>query len=293
MPQPEISSQPVCLQMRQPAPSQNTQLMSTSADGSVNGKYDGRSRILRSRSKKASQEAVQHRLHVGEADALVDHQAFDLVEHRRVRDVGSLRYTRPGAITANGALAREHRADLHRRGMRAQQLAVGEVERVVHRARRMIRGNVQRLEVVEVVLDLRARSRRRSRPGGTAARCAAATLVTGCSPPRSSPRPGSVTSMRSLRELLRDRGLLELERASSRWRPGTPRARVDARAGLLALLGGKLAQRLELLGEPAALAEPAHAHFLERRQIARVRNRAESFLPARIEILGSLRRSRD
>ena len=35
-------------------PAHSTQLMSTSADGSVNGKYDGRSRILRSRSKNAS-----------------------------------------------------------------------------------------------------------------------------------------------------------------------------------------------------------------------------------------------
>ncbi len=53
MPQPAISSQPVCLQMRQPLPPQNTHDMSTSAEGSVKGKYEGRSRIARSRSKKA------------------------------------------------------------------------------------------------------------------------------------------------------------------------------------------------------------------------------------------------
>ena len=40
--------------------------------------------------------------------------------------------------------------------MRAQQAAVAEVEGVVHRARRMVRREVQRLEVVPVVLDLRA-----------------------------------------------------------------------------------------------------------------------------------------
>ena len=44
MPQPPSSSQPVWAQVRQPLPSQNTQLMSNSADGSVNGKYDGRRR---------------------------------------------------------------------------------------------------------------------------------------------------------------------------------------------------------------------------------------------------------
>jgi uncharacterized heparinase superfamily protein len=39
--------------------------------------------------------------------------------------------------------------------VRAQQAAVAEVEGVVHGARRMVRREVQRLEVVPVVLDLR------------------------------------------------------------------------------------------------------------------------------------------
>ena len=60
-------------------------------------------------------------------------------------------------MIASGAPCCEQRADLHRRGVRAQQPPVGEVEGVVHRPRRMIGGNVERLEVVEVVLDLRAR----------------------------------------------------------------------------------------------------------------------------------------
>ena len=46
------------------------------------------------------EEAVQHGLHVREADALADHQAFDLVEHRRVRDV---------VIVAIHAARRDHR----------------------------------------------------------------------------------------------------------------------------------------------------------------------------------------
>ena len=58
------------------------------ADGSVNGKYDGRKRTCRSsRSKKRAQELREHALQVGEADVLVDPQALDLVEHRRVRRV--------------------------------------------------------------------------------------------------------------------------------------------------------------------------------------------------------------
>ena len=69
----------------------------------------------------------------------------------------SQRYTRPGAMTASGAPCGEHGADLHRRGVRAQQPPVGEIESVVHRPRRMIGRDVQRLEVVEVVLDFRTR----------------------------------------------------------------------------------------------------------------------------------------
>ena len=46
MPHPSISTQPVCLQKPHPTPPQMWQEMSISADGSVNGKYDGRRRIF-------------------------------------------------------------------------------------------------------------------------------------------------------------------------------------------------------------------------------------------------------
>ena len=97
---------------------------------------------------------MQHGLHVREGDALVDHEAFDLVKHRRVRDVVIVAIHAPRRDHRERRLAREHRADLHRRGVRAQQLAVGKIERVVHRPRRMIGGDVERFEVVEVVFDL-------------------------------------------------------------------------------------------------------------------------------------------
>src|ERR1700761_151831 len=41
--------------------------------------------------------------------------------------------------------------------MRAQQTPVREIKRIVHRPRRMILRNIQRLEIVEVVLDLGTR----------------------------------------------------------------------------------------------------------------------------------------
>ena len=45
MPAPSTSIQPVPLHIRQPSPWQFAQVRSTSADGSVNGKNDGRKRV--------------------------------------------------------------------------------------------------------------------------------------------------------------------------------------------------------------------------------------------------------
>src|SRR5688500_8735968 len=46
IPQPKISTHPVCLQTLQPLPPQIRQLISISALCTVKGKYDGRKRIL-------------------------------------------------------------------------------------------------------------------------------------------------------------------------------------------------------------------------------------------------------
>src|ERR1700753_304116 len=46
MPQPKISTQPLYLHILQPAPLQMVHDTSISADGSVNGKYEGRKRTL-------------------------------------------------------------------------------------------------------------------------------------------------------------------------------------------------------------------------------------------------------
>ena len=91
---------------------------------------------------------------------LVDDQAFDLVEHRRV---GQVRIVAEGAARHDDAdrrLLRQHGADLHRARMGAQHhaRAVGllvEVEGVVLLARRMLGRHVEGGEIVEVVLDMR------------------------------------------------------------------------------------------------------------------------------------------
>ena len=68
-------------------------------------------------------------------------------------------------MRSGGCVASRHVAHLHAGGVRAQQAAVAEIEGVVHRARRMVRREVQRLEVVPVVLDLRAVGELVAQPG--------------------------------------------------------------------------------------------------------------------------------
>ena len=63
-------------------------------------------------------------------------------------------------MTRIGGALRRHRADLHRRGVRAQHLALalfvgGEEEGVVHLAGRMALGEVERREIEVVGLDVR------------------------------------------------------------------------------------------------------------------------------------------
>ena len=91
----------------------------------------------------------------------VDHQPLDLMEHRRVRRVVVAAEGAAGHDDADRRLLRQHRADLHRRGVGAQHQprAVGalrQIERVVLLARRMLGRDVERGEIVEIVLDMRA-----------------------------------------------------------------------------------------------------------------------------------------
>ena len=113
-----------------------------------------------------AREREQRALEVGERDVLVDREALDLVELRRVRRVAVRPVDAPGDDDRDRRRLLLHRADLHRRGVRAQydlvraaaRLAVrGEdVERVRARARGVRRVVVERVEVVEDGLDLGA-----------------------------------------------------------------------------------------------------------------------------------------
>ena len=102
-------------------------------------------------------EREQHALKVGQRDVLVDRQALELVEHGHVRGI-----RRVGAVDAarhddvDRRRLRLHRPHLHRRGVRAQEYALGQVERVPGRPGGVLGRMVQRGEVVVLVLDLRA-----------------------------------------------------------------------------------------------------------------------------------------
>ena len=102
-------------------------------------------------------EVEQRLLHVGERDALVDVESFDLVEDavRAVRN-GLVAEHTARADDADGRFLTLHRADLDRRGVRAQQ-DVGvllDEERVLHVARGVFGREVQGREDVPVVFDL-------------------------------------------------------------------------------------------------------------------------------------------
>ena len=116
--------------------------------------------------------AAKHRLHgvverslqVGQGDIGIHAEPFELMEYGRVGGIGRVvavylagtnhAHRRPQAL---------HGANLHRRGVGAQQQAValrspllsGDEQRVLRIARRMVGRKVQRLKIVVVAFDLR------------------------------------------------------------------------------------------------------------------------------------------
>ena len=98
----------------------------------------------------------QNALQIGHADAFVDDQTFDLMEQRGMGriDVIAAEYT-ARCNDADRRLLVFHRADLNRRGLRAENDVVGYIEGVLRIACRMILRNVQGFEIVVVGLDIR------------------------------------------------------------------------------------------------------------------------------------------
>ena len=135
--------------------------MSTSAEGSVNGKKrraEAHLHVLDLEERRA--ELLQTHFMWRDVGLPVDDEALDLVEHRRVGLVGVVPVGAARDDDPDRRRLRPHGADLHRRGVGAQHLALAalvgrEEEGVVHLPRRMADGEVQRREVELVGLDVR------------------------------------------------------------------------------------------------------------------------------------------
>ena len=92
-------------------------------------------------------------------DALFDHQAFNLVEHRGVSCVPIIPVDAARRQDADGRLLAHHRPNLYRRRMRAEHFRVAALwrfheEGIVGFAGRVAFWEVQRREIVPVILDV-------------------------------------------------------------------------------------------------------------------------------------------
>ena len=77
--------------------------------------------VAEDRAREGQQRAAQ----VGERDVLVDREALDLVELRRVRGVGVAPVRAAGDDDVERRRLQLHRPHLHRRGVRAQHDVLG------------------------------------------------------------------------------------------------------------------------------------------------------------------------
>jgi len=141
------------------------QLIWTSAEGSVNGKNDGKKARFDGRSEERFHGVIERALEVAEGDVGVDAEAFHLMKDGRVRCV--LRVVAVDFAGDHDADRRRlllHGAHLHGRCVRAEQesiakrtaLLVGDDECVLRVTRGMARRKIHGLEVVEVGFDFRA-----------------------------------------------------------------------------------------------------------------------------------------
>ena len=157
MPEPPISTQPLYLQILQPAPLQIRHEISISALGSVNGKNDGRNRICGFGTEHFLHKIIKRLFQVGKAYVFVNKQTFYLVKNA----------VRPGrnsfvAVHAarrkrtDGRLLVFHYPHLHAGGMRTQQHIAFHKKSVLHVAGRVVFREVQGRKIMPVVFNFRA-----------------------------------------------------------------------------------------------------------------------------------------
>ena len=105
--------------------------------------------------KHGVNERVERSLQIAERQSLVHDEALDLHKDGGMRCVDLIHAENaPGHDEAERRLHGLERTDLAGRGMRTKHDVVVDIERVLHIARGMIRGQVEKREVVLVQLDL-------------------------------------------------------------------------------------------------------------------------------------------
>ena len=110
--------------------------------------------------KKGAAELDQTAFQMAHMGRPVDHQPLDLMEHRRMRRVVIGTEGAARDDDADRRRLRQHRADLHRRGVGAQHearavRALRQIECVVLLTRGVFGRDVQRREIVKILLDMR------------------------------------------------------------------------------------------------------------------------------------------
>src|SRR5450756_864741 len=121
---------------------------------STQSRSSAASDVYKRQAEHSSYEFLEYSLQICERDTLVDDETFDLREHgsvaciHRVAAIASAGGNHPYRRTPSF-----HRPDLNRRRMCTQKHAGRQVERVLHIARGVVRGDVERLEIVVFLLD--------------------------------------------------------------------------------------------------------------------------------------------
>ena len=117
--------------------------------------------------EQGAREILDRSLQVREPNIVVNHEAFELIELRSVRGISRIPpVDSTWSDDPDRRLVALHVSNLYRRGVRTQQPSLTLDVETVHRvACRMLRRDVERLEVVELVLQLWSQSDLVAKPG--------------------------------------------------------------------------------------------------------------------------------
>ncbi len=104
--------------------------------------------------EQTAQPFADRAFQVRHRDIFVHAQTFNLMKHRRVRQVGRVAAENSaGRDDANRHAASFHCANLHGRSLRAKRETVCRVESILRFTRRMTFGNIKRVEVIIIGFD--------------------------------------------------------------------------------------------------------------------------------------------